>query len=477
MNQKKAIKAIFLTELWERFSYYGISAILILYIVQYFHLSPSQSYAIYGAYGALVYSTPIVGGYLQDRFLGTFYSVVVGATLIALGHFIILLPESSATPTHQIFFLGLAFVITGTGLFKPSIASVIGELYQHNPDGRERGYTLAYIGSNVGTIIAPIICAYVAVHYSYIWAFGLAGFGMIIGLIGFIINYRHFAPESFQAKAKLTGSRLLAAISVVTISIIMINAIFLALRHPSITGNIVEIIGAISFIVAMAILFKSTLSERRALISLLILTLFYIVFMILLQQTGSIMNVFTLQHVNRQVFGYTIPTGMFQSVEPLALVLIGLVWNKLTWAQKLSNTINSFASQFSFALIMMGLAFLIIAIPTWLTHKTLMSMFWINLSYSVMAFGELFIGPIGLAMVSTLAPKRYIGFFMGLWVLASAFANFSAAKVGMIANHGLAQGQTLSMPAYAQVYFALAMLGIVSGGVLFSIRGSLSTRS
>jgi proton-dependent oligopeptide transporter, POT family len=466
MSQNSSIKIIFLTELWERFSYYGITALLILYIAKFFHLPDSESYAIYGAYGALVYTTPMIGGVISDRFLGTFKSIVIGALLITAGHFVIMIPET----THRLFFLGLSLIITGTGLFKPSISAIIGQLYKDKDPRRTRGYTLAYIGSNIGTIIAPIVCAFIAVHYSWTLAFGVAGIGMLIGLFGFLNNYHHSPKLTLHAPKPLTKNSTLIAITTVITSLILISAVFFALFNPGITGDALIITGIGTVLVAAYIIYKSATADRKNMITLLILTGFYIIFMVLLQQSGGVMNLFTQRHVDRTLFGYLIPTGMFQSVEPLALVTLGLLWTRFKITRALNKKLLGYRKQFSFALIVMGASFLFVAIPTWLSiNNQPIAMSWINVSYVVMALGELFIGPIGLAMVSERAPREFMGFFMGLWVLASAFANLAAAKVGMITSSGHAVGQHLSMHDYANLYFGLAALGIVSGLVLKSL--------
>ncbi len=162
-NQPKAIPYLFLTEMWERFSYYGITAILILYMAKTFHVTKIEIYAIYGAYGALVYMTPLVGGVIADKFLGSFNSVVVGAVLIALGHFVMALRDAH----FHFFYLGLAIIIVGTGLFSPNINAIVGHLYYPKDKRRDGGYTLAYMGRNIGTILAPIVCSWVAAAYSW----------------------------------------------------------------------------------------------------------------------------------------------------------------------------------------------------------------------------------------------------------------------------------------------------------------------
>ena len=192
-SHNQSICHIFLIEFWERFSYYGINAILILYIINTFSVTSSYAYLIFGAYGAMVYSSSVLGGVISDKFLGTYYSIIIGGMLIAIGHILLLLPTSG----HAIFYLSLSIIITGTGLFKPSIAAIIGECKYRNGQARQKGFTMAYVGSNVGTIVAPIICSTVALYYGWLEAFALSGLGMLIGLIFFYKAKVYFSKESF----------------------------------------------------------------------------------------------------------------------------------------------------------------------------------------------------------------------------------------------------------------------------------------
>lgn len=179
---------LFLAGLWERFSYYGITALLILYLFKFFDISDAKTYLIYGAYASMVYGTPIIGGIIADKYIGQYRSIIIGASLIALGHFVMIVPN----PQYIYFFLGLSLVIVGTGLFKPSIGAITGALFIDTEYKRNEGFTLLYIGMNIGAITAPIICSYIAVTISWNLAFGIAGIGMLVGLFIFMKGSKHY---------------------------------------------------------------------------------------------------------------------------------------------------------------------------------------------------------------------------------------------------------------------------------------------
>ncbi len=424
----KGIVFLFLTELWERFSYYGFAALLILYMSKTFHVPEKYVYTIYGAYGALVYTTPAIGGFIADKVFGCYSAVLYGALLITLGHFIMAIPE----PTHHYFYLGLAFIIVGTGLFKPSISTMVGQLYENCPELRDNGFTIAYMGSNLGTIIAPIVCAYVAKSFGYHIAFSLAGIGMIVGMLTCYIGKKHFSASSITAPQ--TSNNVLKLLTAL-ICIAGIYAVFYALNNPKGVGMILDVVGSLTFAVLLTIALRSPKKERNNMLIVIMLTLFYVIFMALLQQSGGAMNLFTDQFVDRKIAGQIIPTGAFQAVEPLAIVLLTPLYTTL-WRTLQKHSINlRYEFKFFVALLIMGFSFVIMVLSIHYTPTHLnQNMAWINFSYLLMAAGELFIGPIGLAMLSSLVPKRVIGLFMGAWVLASAFANYIAAKIGMLTS-------------------------------------------
>jgi POT family proton-dependent oligopeptide transporter len=430
-KQPRGLFYLFQTELWERFSYYGVTALLILYLSKSLHLPDELTYTLYGAYGTLIYATPILGGIIADRFLGPYRAVILGGLLIALGHFLLMLQDSSL----YAFFSGLSFIIVGTGLFKPNIGTMVGNLYTTNDARRDSGFTLAYLGSNIGTIAAPLIASFIAVKYNTNIAFGLAGIGMLVGLFFFYRGRKHLnlTPTPTPIKTRLEFSISLISLGVLTLS----AAIYFFLKNPALTQYLIVIIGAGTILLFTRALLKSSSREKKQLILLMIFIVFYVIFMIMLQQSGGMLNLFTDRFVDRQFLGWQIPTSTFQAVEPLALVLLGPLFAYFWQRSSTSGKAISYPISFAISLIILASAFTILSLAIKLTGEHgKISMWWLNSSYVLQAGGELFIGPIGLAMLTKLTPKRLIGMMMGIWVLGSAIANFSAAKIGALtSNH------------------------------------------
>lgn len=463
-KQPRAIPYLFLTEMWERFSYYGITAILILYMDHSFAFSKEKVYAVYGAYGALVYMTPILGGYLADKALGSVNAVIIGAVFITLGHFIVAIPSA-----HLVYFyLGLSIIITGTGLFSPNINAIVGHLYEEHDIRREGGFTLTYMGRNIGTILAPLVCAYVAAQYDWHYAFIVAGIGMLLGLFVFMRGQIHYNGKSFVSN--LTTKR---NVYLTLLLLGLTGCVFLMMEHPIFVGPtlLILVLFLASLIIRYCVTHPSVVVKKNV-YKALVLTFFYIIFMILLQQSGGALNLFTDSFVDRNFFGIEIQTGMFQSVEPLALVMLAPLYNYLWRALSKREKAISDELKFMFGLILMSSSFILMAVAmNFANHQGLISMSWINLTYVLQAAGELCIGPIGLAMISRLIPNEILGLYMGIWVLAAAVANFIAAKIGAYITPNLSGLSSRLLHEviyrYQHAFMELALFGFAAAFMLF----------
>ena len=464
LNQyPKAIPYLFMTEMWERFSYYGITSVLILYISKTFNMTNEQVYAVYGAYGALVYMTPLVGGWLADAYLGRVTTVILGALLIAIGQFMVALPSSDLS----VFYYGLGVVIVGTGLFMPNINAIVGDLYEAGDPSRDKGFTLAYMGRNIGTILAPIVASEVAAFYTWRLAFCVAGIGMLVGLMVFLFGLSHYHKRSFTA-----GISVSLILKTIVACAVLSGVVFMFMANNHFVGPllIAVVLGMSCYCIGFAT--REEDLARDKIFAAMTLTAFYIVFLILLQQSGGALNLFTDRFVDRSFLGFTIETGIFQSVEPLALVILAPMYNRL-WTVLADKKISiSDGAKFVGALALMSTSFVLMAIAmSFSTEAGLINMHWINITYVLQAAGELFIGPIGLAMVSRLIPSKVVGLYMGYWVLATAVANFIAAKIGAYITPVIGLGQDLSkqmaINAYQSAFWQLSLFGFISVALLY----------
>jgi POT family proton-dependent oligopeptide transporter len=435
-------------------------------------MSDVDAYLIYGAYASMVYGTPIIGGILADKYIGQYRSIIIGAVLIAAGHFVMVIPNEQ----NLYFFIGLSLVIVGTGLFKPSIGAITGALFKDNKYKRNEGFTLLYIGMNVGTIIAPIVCSYIAITISWNLAFGVAGIGMLVGLATFISGSGNY--KDIKKQPQFAYKKIFFWILITSFLSLLILFIFGLLVYPVWASRVLYLIGGATLLLICYFIQKSQGLDKTKIYIVVTLTFFYMIFMILLQQSGGMMNVFTERNVDKIVFGFNIPTSAFQSVEPFFIIFFGPIYNYLSG--KYGSNPYAYPTKFAKGLLVMGFSFLILVIAIPLTAKNgIISSWWINLSYLLQASGELFIGPIGLAMVSIVSPKKMIGFFMGVWVLSSAFANFLAASFGSLISSSSKAGSNIpaqTIDAYFQAFVYFTLLGIVAALILYAIAPFLNRR-
>jgi POT family proton-dependent oligopeptide transporter len=455
-KQPRELYHLFATELWERFSYYGVTALLVLYINDYLQLPETQVFLIYGAYGTLVYLTSIAGGIISDKLLGPYRAVYIGGVLIALGHFILMLP----TNLLLVFYLGLAVIIIGTGLFKPNIATMVGLLYPKNDPRKPKGYILAYMGSNLGTLIAPIVTAFIAELYSWHLAFGIAGLGMLFGLLNFG-KLKHL-----QTKCAKPNLHLSSAICLGLIFLVAIVALF---YFPKLVGYILFMVGLYTAYLLYQSGQKYRLPERKILQIVIYLIVFYMIFMTMLQISGGLLNLFTDKYVNRNFGFWHLPTGLFQAVEPLCLIVLSIIVFTKNNIFSASQTLLKYKQDFARALLIMAISFLVLTLGIKLTaHNQNLNLWWLNLVYFLQALAEIFIGPIGLAMLSENIAEETIGLYMGAWVLASAFANFFAAQIGYFFAPPYHTGFVLSDVAinYMLVFCGIGIVGLSFAGFL-----------
>ena len=470
LGHPRPLWMLFMAEFWERFAFYGMRWALTLYIVDQFFAGDAsgQGYAsrTYGAYLALVYATSIGGGFVADRLLGYQRSILLGAVIMGLGLFTI------TVPNQQIFILGLALVITGNGLFKPNISSMVGQLYAQGDPRRDRGFTIFYMGINLGGFTAPLVTGWLASmltntpqHQNYRVVFIATGCGMILSYLWFWFGRRQLGaigrppPDREGPKtmmAVIVGAAL--AVPIVYALISYVGAYWLAWLLAAL------------FIVVAGLLIMEGLREgsvkRDRVIAMLTMFLFNVLFWMFFEQAGSSFNFLAQNIVDRNLFGWEFPTGWFQSVNPLAIVLIAplvaLAWG---WMNR-RNIEPSIPRKFGLGLIGNALAFLVLMYA--LKHLVGADNhipFWpLVACYVLQTLGELCLSPIGLSMVTKLAPLRVVGLSMGGWFLSQAIGNNMS---GLLA--GSISGETGMTVASALDGFTFSFYLLFGAGVVLFV--------
>lgn len=448
-QQAKAVKKhppglylLFFTEMWERFSYYGMRAILVLYLTTTFvsgglGFSDSTAMSIYGFFTGAVYFTPMVGGYLSDRFLGRRLAITLGGITMALGN-IALFAQQSKTA----FYIGLILLIVGNGFFKPNISTLVGELYAPDDRRRDGAFTIFYMGINIGAFFSPLVVGYFSdnlfkttvdgvAHFGFKYGFLTASIGMIVGQIIF----------------NLFGNRFLGEIG----------------KKPT---------GKVSSTTANVTLNKQPLTklEKKRTAVIFILTAFVIFFWAGFEQAGSSLTLYTDRFVDRNLFGFTVPTAWFQSLNPLFIVILAPIlsalWLKLSYTKRGDM---SGPKKMGLGMVLLGLGYMVLLLAVFKTGSdqhnidVKANMMIIVLTYLMHTLGELLLSPVGLSLVSKIAPVKLASLLMGVWLAGTGVANILAGQLA-------AMTQSLG---YFEIFSIIGLLAIVLGLVLLSVSKKL----
>ncbi len=586
-----ALFALFFAEMWERFSYYGMRALLVFYMTRGFlHYDDTRSYGVYGAYTALVYMTPFVGGLVADRLLGQRAAVIIGGSLMALGHLVMTIQNQYS------FFVALALLIVGNGFFKPNIGTILGSLYSvpRLTGKRDGGFTIFYMGVNLGAAMAPLLCGYVGETYGWHYGFGLATIGMMIGLAIFIaptivtqvligcgaagaafalvysgaqqtiwvlgvnifvavalvvamvfalwaLQNGALPKEAGAAKSMKNYGRNLAMVLGVISVVIPLFAWLTS--NPTIAGYVLYVVGIVALVYVLIEAFRVTKIERDRLFVILIMCVFSMLFWAFFEQAGSSINNFTDRNVdrvsearhiteadvggsvdlelNQEQLGYVdgdgvlfaldqlnaartaaqeagetsahatwtirpehvgmgingdeVPASVFQATNPVFILIFGLVFTALWGFLYKRNIEPSTPTKFVFALIQLGLGFGALWLGAhYADARGMVGMSWLLLAYMLHTTGELCLSPVGLSMVSKMAPARMVATMMGAWYLATAFSQYLAGLIAMLTGvheEGATGPQVIPPPIetlhlYADVFAKIAVASFVAAVVL-----------
>ena len=427
LGHPKGLFVCFATEMWERFSYYGMRALLILYLTKHWEFTDATSYLIYGAYTSLVYIMPVFGGMLADQILGSKKAVTYGAILLVFGHL-----GMTVESNEQIFYLSLALIVSGVGFLKPNISTMVGALYEEGDPRRDSGFTIFYMGINIGAFTATLLCGYLGEEIGWAYGFGAAGIGMLLGLIIFLWGQKYLEglaePPSNKYMTKINGISYehWAYIS----GVVMVLVTWFLVQNSQLVGQLLGGFGII-FIGAWLLyaLLKCAPEERDRLIVVGILILFSLIFWALFEQAGSSLNILTDRGVDRVIFGWEVPASMFQSLNAGFIFTIAPLFALLWISLAKRNMEPSTPIKFSIGIVLVGLGFLALVYGMSSSEGLQTGVIWIVLIYLLHTLGELCLSPVGLSCVTKLSPQRIVGFMMGMWFFASAAGNYVASLI------------------------------------------------
>jgi proton-dependent oligopeptide transporter, POT family len=436
----RGLSTLYFTEMWERFSYYGMRALLILFMTASVErgglgFSDSKAGAIYGLYTAMVYLLGLPGGWVADRLIGARKAVLWGGIIIAIGHFCL------TFQSMELFSLGLCFIVIGTGLLKPNVSSMVGSLYSKDDPRRDAGFSIFYMGINLGAFISPLICGYLGERINWHYGFAAAGIGMTLGVIQYVLgqkslgNAGKFEAASGPDELQRDWRSFKLGIGAIAAAIVLGGALVVNGR-TSIEG-LADLVGygllAITVLTFGWLIFGGswTREERRRYVVIFVLFLAACLFWSAFEQAGSTLNLFADRNTERTMFGYEYPASWFQSVNSLFIItlapVVGWLWLRLGRREPSSP------AKFAWGLFLVGAGFVVMALGAMAASGGVrVSALFLWTCYFLHTVGELCLSPVGLSAMTRLAPVRAAGFVMGIWFLASSVGNYIGGRVSSI---------------------------------------------
>ena len=483
----------FLTEMWERFSYYGMRTILVLYLVKYHLYSAEQASFIYGAYAGLVYMMPIIGGFLADRYLGARKAVTYGAILLVLGHALMGFHGSAAyldgdtvvrdNDFINLFFLALALIITGVGFLKANISIIVGALYGPKDPRRDGGFSIFYMGINLGSLISTALVGYVGETYGWNYGFGLAGIGMLFGLLVFLWGQHLLDGRAEPRRPEVLKEIAFAGINkeyaIYLGGIVLVGISWFLIQYQSVVGQLLGISGLImiALILYYSLTQCSTVERDRLFVACFLIAT-QSIFWALFEQQAASLTLLADQQFDRTVMGVNVLASQVQLLNPLFIVVFAplMAW---LWVRLSKNNIEpSTPAKFAIAMVLIGLGYVIFSWGLSLGSGNGRNFLWLVLIYLFFTLAELCLSPVGLSMVTKLSTTRIVGMLMGTWFLFSAMGNYVAGWISSLTGSS-APGATngaLDIMATISVYQTIGLVSIAVGVFIFLLTPLLKRR-
>jgi POT family proton-dependent oligopeptide transporter len=466
LGHPKGLFVLFFAEMWERFSFYGMRALLIFYLTKHWLFSDEKSGVIYGAYTALVYITPVLGGYLADRWLGQRKAVTYGAVLLTFGHLLMGFEGTGGqdTASLNVFWLALAFIIVGSGFLKANISVIVGQLYPRTDVRRDGAYTIFYMGINLGAALGALLCGYLGETYGWSYGFGAAGVGMLFGLIVFIV----FKPLLLGRGEPLNPEALNKPVMGIKlewllylVGLVAVVICWWLVQNQAVVGTLLGIVGAIlvAYVLWTAVR-KLERHDRDRIFAAMFLIIGSILFWALFEQAGSSLNLFTDRHVNRA----GVPASVFQSLNAIYIVLLAplFAWLWTTLGRK--GLEPSAPAKFGLGIVQLGIGFLVLVAGSAAAGAdSMVPVLFIFLIYLFHTTGELCLSPVGLSAMNRLAPAHLASLIMGTWFFASATGNFAAGLIAAATGSEAASGEGADREVVMAVYSQIGWIAIGVG--------------
>ena len=459
--------------MWERFSFYGMKALLIAYMTSQLKFDDPKAYAIFGSYTALVYTMPMFGGFIADRYLGYRRAILFGGILMSIGHLVLALPNTWS------FFYGMAFIICGNGFFKPNISSLVGELYSKNDPRRDSGFSLFYMGINIGAALGGFLCAYIGTEINWHYGFGLAGIFMVLGLVVFAVGQKSLKDKGYPPNIAALNKPVFVIFTqqhIIFIGTLLVVPLVVTLFHQyHVMDYIMFGLGSIALIYIITIAFTLEKEGKFQLLAALAMIIFSVLFWAFYEQNAGSMNLIAKRNARMNLFGVRLNALSINNFLPPGWVIVlsffaAWLWPWLNKKGKEPSTPLKFALSF----ILMGVGFYVFYLGCKVNSDTGIIPLWPFLAgYFFIISGELCLSPIGLSMITKLSPGKMVGMMMGIWFFASAVGEFLAAKIGSLMSvpqNVIAKNDpVLTLPYYADIISKISIGCIVIGIVIICL--------
>ncbi|MFI3317182.1 MAG: peptide MFS transporter [Rikenellaceae bacterium] len=475
------LSTLFATEMWERFSYYGMRALLVLFLVAGidaggFGLSQEEAFTIYGIFTFLVYVTPLIGGVMADKVLGQRATIYIGGLAMAIGQFILAFAAMSGDNMEArqlLFYSGLGVLILGNGFFKPNISTMVGQLYDDNDPRKDGGFTIFYMGINLGAFIAPLVAGFLGENVAWQYGYLSAGIGMLIGVTWFIcrsegtLGHIGMPPQTEEGRTHLLMSDWMK-VAGFTVALVLAPLAFMSgwgVISSMVQNIIIWVVGIAGggYLVTSIVRGTENADQWKRVAVILILAFFNIFFWVGFEQAGTTFNMFALENTNRMVFGFEIPASWFQSINAIFIVVLAPIFS-LLWVALGKVKLNPKTPfKFAWGMCLLSVGAAIMAVADSLSNGgseiVKVSPLWLTAVYLIFTLGELCISPIGLSMITKLSPQKLTSTLMGVWMFSFAAGNFGASQAQKLSSAvEVAIGQPVNVFWFVSAITAIATL-------------------
>ncbi len=486
MGHPIGLAVCFMTEMWERFSYYGMRTILVLYLTKYHLFSAGKASMIYGAYAGLVYMMPIIGGYMADRYLGGRKAVTYGAILLVAGHSLMAFHGPQAfmdgdtvvrNETYlDIFFLAMALIIAGVGFLKANISTIVGALYGKDDPRRDGGFTIFYMGINLGSVLSTVLVGYVGEVYGWNYGFGLAGIGMLFGLLVFLAGRKMLGDRAEPTNPKVLKEKAFGPINkehaIYLLGFAMVGVSWVMLQYDDLVLGVLGIAGILMIGTILTYGFvKCDVEARGRLMVACFLIAVQAVFWALFEQQAASLTLLADQQFDLNVLGMSVKASQVQSMNPAFIIIFAPVFAWMWVAMSRKGWEPSTPAKFGIAMLLIGIGYVVFAWGIGLTDSMTKSFMWLVFIYLALTLAELCLSPVGLSMVTKLSPAKIVGMVMGTWFLFSALGNNVAGWISSLTGsgaHGAAAG-ALDVGAVISVYTNIGLISIGVSVLIFAL--------